>query len=39
MIAWRGGWNFKGIEKVGIGDCRELTMWVAKGGIGIKIKP
>jgi hypothetical protein len=28
----------RGIEKAGIGDCGKLTMWVAKGGIGIKIK-
>jgi hypothetical protein len=33
-----GAWNFEEIEKVGIGDCGKLTMWVAKGGIGIKIK-
>jgi len=25
------------IEKVEIEDCRKLTMWVAKRGIGIKI--
>jgi hypothetical protein len=33
-----GVWNYQEIEKVEIEDCRKLTMWVAKGGIGIKIK-
>ena len=34
-----GGWFLEEIEKVGIGDCGKLTMWVAKRVIGIKMCP
>ena len=30
--------ELEGIERQVLGVCEKLTMWVAKGGVGIKVR-